>query len=265
MAGCRQEKTMRRHGDPGPSSGSAAGPTVKPLILLVEEEPDLTSALAERLADEGFRAVRANIAQDAAASAERLAPHLLLIDLKRSPATGIDLCRSLREGRGTRDLGIILLSPPDGETDGEGTRVEALQAGADLYVTKPFSSLELVARIRAMVRRVLPDETDTSALQFADVHMDLVAHRVRRNGRFVHLGPTEYRLLRHFLEQPGRVISRAQLLRAVWGAGVHVEPRTVDVHVRRLRMALNGTQDPDIIQTIRSVGYSLALPKGQRG
>ena len=134
----------------------------------------------------------------------------------------------------------------------------ALDAGADDYVSKPFSPTELVARIRAVLRRIRPALAD-EALSYADIVMDLVAHRVIRAGKPVHLGPTEFRLLRHFMEHPGRVFSREQLLDSVWGKDVYVEARTVDVHIGRLRKALNGKADADPIRTVRSAGYSLDL------
>ena len=141
----------------------------------------------------------------------------------------------------------------DGE---EGDRVRGLDAGADDYVSKPFSPTELVARIRAVLRRIRPALAE-EALNYADIVMDLVAHRVTRGGKPVHLGPTEFRLLRHFMEHPGRVFSREQLLDAVWGKDVYVEARTVDVHIRRLRIALNGDERADVIRTVRAAGYAL--------
>ena len=143
----------------------------------------------------------------------------------------------------------------------EGDRIRGLNSGADDYITKPFSPSELIARIRAVLRRTRPaSETDT--LSFEDLEMDLVAHKVRRNDRDIHLGPTEFRLLRHFLEHPGRVFSREQLLDRVWGPDVYVEPRTVDVHIRRLRKAINEEPELDLIRTVRSAGYALDKPVG---
>jgi two-component system phosphate regulon response regulator PhoB len=138
----------------------------------------------------------------------------------------------------------------------EGDKLRGLDSGADDYVTKPFSPSELIARVRAVIRRARP-ATENETLQYEDLIMDLAAHRVRRNGRDVHLGPTEFRLLRHLLEHQGRVFSREQLLDQVWGQDVYVEPRTVDVHIRRLRKALNIDEEPDLIRTVRSAGYAL--------
>ena len=138
----------------------------------------------------------------------------------------------------------------------EGDRIRGLDSGADDYVVKPFSPSELVARLRAVIRRAQPNAADSS-LDYADVKMDLTAHRVSRDGEPVHLGPTEFRLLRHFLHNPGRVFSREQLLDRVWGDDSEVEMRTVDVHIRRLRQALNAGGRPDLLRTVRSVGYAL--------
>jgi len=138
----------------------------------------------------------------------------------------------------------------------EGDKLRGLDSGADDYVTKPFSPSELIARIRAALRRSRPT-TNGESLQFDDLTMDLAAHRVRRRGRDIHLGPTEFRLLRYLLEHQGRVFSREQLLDMVWGQDVYVEPRTVDVHIRRLRKAINAPNEIDLIRTVRSAGYSL--------
>jgi two-component system phosphate regulon response regulator PhoB len=151
-----------------------------------------------------------------------------------------------------RSLPIIMLTAR-GE---EGDKLRGLESGADDYVTKPFSPTELIARLRALLRRTRPS-SNGETLMFHDLTMDLARHRVRRKGRDIHLGPTEFRLLRHLLEQQGRVFSREQLLDQVWGRDVYVEPRTVDVHVRRLRKAINGPNEADLIRTVRSAGYSL--------
>jgi two-component system phosphate regulon response regulator PhoB len=166
--------------------------------------------------------------------------------------SGVEVCRQIRRHAKTRDVPIIMLTARGEESD----KVRGLNAGADDYLTKPFSPTELVARIRAVMRRTSP-QAASEVLAFRDVKMDTASYRVRRNGRDIHLGPTEFRLLRHLMQYPGRVFSREQLLDLVWGQDVYVEPRTVDVHVRRLRKALNGEGESDIIRTVRSAGYSL--------
>ncbi|MNX50174.1 Phosphate regulon transcriptional regulatory protein PhoB [compost metagenome] len=184
---------------------------------------------------------------------ERL-PDLVLLDWMLPKLSGIEVCRRLRGRAETRNLPIIMLTARGEETD----RVRGLDTGADDYMTKPFSMTELTARIRAVLRRIRPGLAD-DRINHADIVIDRVAHRVRRAGKEVHLGPTEFRLLDHLMKHPGRVFSREQLLDAVWGSDVYVEARTVDVHVGRLRKALNveGTVNP--IRTVRSAGYSLDL------
>ncbi len=166
--------------------------------------------------------------------------------------SGIEVCRQIRRAPSTRALPIIMLTAR-GE---EGDRIRGLDSGADDYVVKPFSPSELVARLRAVIRRTQPVPTD-NVLRYADLAMDLAAHRVSRAGKAVHVGPTEFRLLRHFLQNPGRVFSREQLLDRVWGPDVELEIRTVDVHIRRLRQALNLHGGSDLLRTVRSVGYAL--------
>jgi two-component system phosphate regulon response regulator PhoB len=177
---------------------------------------------------------------------------LVLLDWMLPLLSGLEVCRQMRRMAETRGVPIIMLTAR-GE---EGDKLRGLDSGADDYVTKPFSPSELVARIRAALRRSRPT-TNGESLQFEDLTMDLAAHRVRRRGRDIHLGPTEFRLLRYLLEHQGRVFSREQLLDMVWGQDVYVEPRTVDVHIRRLRKAINASDENDLIRTVRSAGYSL--------
>ena len=181
-------------------------------------------------------------------------PYIVLLDWMLPQLSGIEVRRQLRRRPATKTLPIILLTARGEEAD----TVRGLDSGADDYVTKPFSPAELTARVHALLRRSRPALSD-EALNAADVQMDLAAHRVHRNGREIKLGPTEYRLLRHFMEHPGRVFSREQLLDAVWGRDVYVELRTVDVHIRRLRKALNEGGETDVIRTVRSAGYALEL------
>ena len=225
---------------------------LKPLVLVVEDEADIVTLLKYNLEKEGFRVVTAGDGEEALLLAGEQTPNIVLLDWMLPLMSGLEVCRQLRRSPKTRDIPIIMLTAR-GE---EGDRVRGLNSGADDYLTKPFSPTELVARMRAVLRRAAPALND-ELLRFADVEMDLASHRVRRQGRDVHLGPTEFRLLRHFLQHPGRVFSREQLLDMVWGHDVYVEPRTVDVHIRRLRKALNEETEVDIIRTVRSAGYAL--------
>ena len=179
-------------------------------------------------------------------------PDLVILDWMLPLMSGIEVCRQLRRLPETRRLPIVMLTAR-GE---EGDKLRGLDAGADDYVTKPFSPSELIARLRAVLRRAKPEREDET-LKYQDLIMDLASHRVKRNGREVHLGPTEFRLLRHLLENQGRVFSREQLLDMVWGRDVYVEPRTVDVHIRRLRKAINNQNENDLIRTVRAAGYAL--------
>jgi two-component system, OmpR family, phosphate regulon response regulator PhoB len=179
-------------------------------------------------------------------------PDLVVLDWMLPQLSGIEVCRRLRGRQETRNVPIIMLTARGEESD----RIRGLDTGADDYLTKPFSMTELLARLRAVLRRIRPSLAE-DVVAVGDIEMDRAAHRVRRGGVEVHLGPTEYRLLDHLIQHPGRVFSREQLLDAVWGSDVYVEARTVDVHVGRLRKALNieGASDP--IRTVRSAGYSL--------
>jgi len=227
-------------------------PAVKPLVLVVEDETDLVTLLKYNLEKEGFRVVSAGDGEEALLVAREETPNLVLLDWMLPLLSGIEVCRQLRRDAKTREIPIIMLTAKGEEAD----RVRGLNAGADDYIAKPFSPNEMVARIRAVLRRASPGLGEET-LRFDDLVMDLAGHRVRRAGRDIHLGPTEFRLLRHFLQHPGRVFSREQLLNMVWGHDVYVEPRTVDVHIRRLRKALNDETDSDLIRTVRSAGYAL--------
>jgi two-component system phosphate regulon response regulator PhoB len=171
--------------------------------------------------------------------------------------SGIEVCRQLRRKSETRNLPIIILTARGEQAD----RVRGLNTGADDYISKPFAPDELIARIHAVLRRSRPS-IGAEQLAYADVAIDLVGHRVTRNGRRVDLGPTEFRLLRFLLEHPGRVFSRAQLIDSVWGHGIYVDERTVDVHIRRLRKALNEPGEADLIRTVRAAGYALETQSG---
>lgn len=236
-------------------AGQRMNAGTKPLVLLVEDEVDLVTLLRYNLEKEGFRTLTAGDGEEALLIAEEQPLNLILLDWMLPLMSGIEVCRQLRRNPRTRDIPIIMLTARGEEAD----KVRGLNAGADDYIAKPFSPIELVARMRAVLRRASPGMTEET-LSFGDVVMDLAAHRVRRNGRDIHLGPTEFRLLRHFMQHPGRVFSREQLLDLVWGHDVYVELRTVDVHIRRLRKALNEEDGADdIIRTVRSAGYALDM------
>jgi len=228
---------------------------VPPYILVIEDEDALSTLLQYNLEKEGYRVVVAPDGEEGLLWVEEQSPDLVVLDWMLPKVSGIEVCRRLRSRHETRNLPIILLTARGEESD----RVRGLDTGADDYLTKPFSMTELVARIRAVLRRIRPGLAE-DRISHGDIVIDRVAHRVRRAGKEVHLGPTEFRLLDYLMQHPGRVFSREQLLDAVWGADVYVEARTVDVHVGRLRKALMaepGAADP--IRTVRSAGYSLDL------
>jgi two-component system phosphate regulon response regulator PhoB len=184
--------------------------------------------------------------------AQESPPDIVLLDWMVEGLSGIEVCRRLRRMPETANVPIIMLTARGEEED----RVRGLETGADDYVTKPFSPRELVARVGAVLRRVRPALAG-EALIYADIEMDTVGHKVKRSGKMVPLGPTEFRLLKHFLEHPAHVFSRERLLDSVWGHDSDIEPRTVDVHIRRLRKAINDGGHADIIRTVRSAGYAL--------
>ncbi len=227
---------------------------MKPYILVVEDEAPLIALLRYNLEQAGFEVGTAEDGDEALISVRERRPDLLLLDWMLPAVSGIEVCRRLRRHRETRKLPVIMLTA----RSEEGDRIRGLDSGADDYVVKPFSPRELIARVRAVLRRTRP-ALAAEQLTFADIEMDLAAWRVTRGGRPTHLGPTEFRLLRHFMEHPGRVFSREQLLDSVWGHDVYVEPRTVDVHIRRLRKALDVGRSPDVIRTVRSAGYAMEL------
>ncbi len=225
---------------------------MKAVILVVEDETALCALLRYNLEKEGFEVLEAHDGEEALLIAEERDLDLVLLDWMLPHVSGIEVCRQLRRKRATRNTPIIMLTARGEEAD----RVRGLETGADDYVPKPFSMAELVARVHAVLRRVRP-ALAAERLAYADIVMDLAAHRVSRGGREIRLGPTEFRLLRFLLEHPGRVFSREQLIGGVWGHGVYVEPRTVDVHIRRLRQSLNGADMIDPIRTVRAAGYAL--------
>jgi two-component system phosphate regulon response regulator PhoB len=224
----------------------------KPRLLLVEDDRALADLLMWHFSREGYDTVRTADGEEALLLAEERTPDLVILDWMIEGVTGIEVCRRLRRKASTAHVPIIMLTARGEESD----RIRGLETGADDYVTKPFSPRELLARVGAVLRRVRPALAGEQ-LAYADIELDVEAHRVRRAGRSVQLGPTEFRLLRHFMENPGRVFSRERLLDAVWSHDTEIDVRTVDVHVRRLRKALNEDGLPDVIRTVRSAGYSL--------
>ena len=227
---------------------------MQPYILVMEDEDALATLLQYNLEKEGYDVVVAADGEEGLVQIDERQPDLVLLDWMLPKVSGIEVCRRLRGRPETRNLPVIMLTARGEESD----RVRGLDTGADDYLTKPFSMTELIARIRAVLRRIRPGLAD-DRVGHGDIIIDRVAHRVKRAGKEIHLGPTEFRLLDHFMRHPGRVFSREQLLDAVWGSDVYVEARTVDVHVGRLRKALNVEDSANPIRTVRSAGYSLDL------
>jgi two-component system phosphate regulon response regulator PhoB len=224
----------------------------KAKILLVEDDRALVELLTFHLEREEFEVQSTPDGEEALMIARESTPDVVILDWMIEGVSGIEVCRRLRRIAETANVPIIMLTARGEEAD----RIRGLETGADDYVTKPFSPRELVARVGAVLRRVRPALAGAQ-LSYADVEMDLVSHKVRRAGASVPLGPTEFRLLRHFLEHPGRVFSRERLLDSVWGHDSEIELRTVDVHIRRLRKAINAGGHADIIRTVRTAGYAL--------
>ena len=225
---------------------------LRPAILVVEDEEALATLLQYNLDKEGFQVSLCADGEEALILIDEKQPDLIILDWMLPSVSGIEVCRRLRQRTDTRNLPIIMLTARGEETD----RIRGLDTGADDYVVKPFSMIELCARVRAVLRRIRPGLAE-DRVRHGDLTIDRVAHRVKRGAQDVHLGPTEFRLLDYFMQHPGRVFSREQLLDAVWGSDVYVETRTVDVHIGRLRRALNTQSDHDPIRTVRSAGYAL--------
>lgn len=223
-----------------------------PKILIVEDEPALAELLSYTFESAGFSVEQTADGEEALLIAQEFTPDIIILDWMIEQLPGIEVCRRLRKGKETAAIPVIMLTARGEEED----RIRGLETGADDYVTKPFSPRELRARVEAVLRRTRPAVTG-STLVVGDLELDPVAVRVRRDGTQIALGPTEFRLLRHFMERPGRAQSRSQLLDAVWGHDSDIELRTVDVHIRRLRSAIEVTGTEDPIRTIRSVGYAL--------
>ena len=225
--------------------------SAKPSVLIVEDESALCTLLRYNLEREGYRVFEARNGDEALIVAAETSPDLIVLDWMLPELSGIEVCRRLRARGESRNVPIIMLTARGEETD----RIRGLDTGADDYIVKPFSMSEFLARSRAVMRRVRPGLVE-DVIALGEIVMDRTSHRVRRSRREVHLGPTEYRILERLMQNPGRVFSREQLLDTVWGTDVYVEARTVDVHIGRLRKALNHQEERDPIRTVRSAGYS---------
>jgi two-component system, OmpR family, phosphate regulon response regulator PhoB len=222
-----------------------------PKVFIVEDEEPVSLLLRYNLEAEGYDVEQAFRGDEAEVRLREMTPDLVLLDWMLPGLSGIELCRRLRNRPETERLPIIMLTARGEESE----RIRGLGMGADDYVVKPFSVPELIARIKAILRRTKP-ETISTVLASGDIELDRETHRVRRNGREVHLGPTEFRLLEFLMQSPGRVFSREQLLDGVWGHDVYVDERTVDVHVGRLRKSINRGTAKDPIRTVRGAGYA---------
>ena len=225
---------------------------VKPSVLVVEDEPAQREVLAYNLEAEGFRVATAGNGEEALMLVAEEAPDLIVLDWMLPNVSGIEVCRRLKSRSETKAVPIIMLSARSEEVD----RVRGLETGADDYVVKPYSVVELMARVRNQLRRTRP-ATQGETLEYQDITLDSETHRVHRGGKLLKLGPTEFRLLATFMEKPGRVWSREQLLDRVWGRDIYVDTRTIDVHVGRLRKALMAHGGENPVRTVRGTGYSL--------
>jgi two-component system phosphate regulon response regulator PhoB len=229
---------------------------LRPTILVVEDEDALATLLQYNLEKEGYQVLVAGDGEEALVQVDEKLPDLIVLDWMLPKISGIEVCRRLRQRPESRNVPIIMLTARGEESD----RIRGLDTGADDYVVKPVSMTELAARVRAVLRRLRPGLAEDE-VRCGDIVIDRVGHRVKRAGREVHLGPTEFRLLDYLMRHPGRVLSREQLLDAVWGSDVYVEARTVDVHIGRLRKALNLPQTEDPIRTVRAAGYALDMAR----
>ncbi|MDB6453309.1 phosphate regulon transcriptional regulator PhoB [Falsirhodobacter sp. 20TX0035] len=224
----------------------------EPVVLLVEDEPAQREVLAYNLEAEGFRVVQAGNGEEALILVDEVSPDVIVLDWMMPNLSGIEVCRQLKTRAETRSLPVIMLSARSEEVD----RVRGLETGADDYVVKPYSVVELMARVRTQLRRARP-ATVGIVLEWDDIRLDSETHRVYRSDKVLKLGPTEFRLLTTFMEKPGRVFSREQLLDRVWGRDIYVDTRTVDVHIGRLRKALCAHGGDDPLRTVRGAGYAL--------
>jgi len=229
---------------------------MKHTVLIVEDEPPQAEMLSYNLESAGFKAIVAGNGEEGLLLARENLPDAIVLDWMLPGLSGIEVCRQLRNDPATSKIPILMLTARGEEED----RVRGIETGADDYVVKPYSPREVVARIKGLLRRANPS-LSAESLEYADIVMDLAQHKVSRGGSGVHLGPIEYKLLKTLMEKPGRVFSRDRLLDLVWGREVYVEDRTVDVHIRRLRKALNAGDKQDLIRTVRGEGYAIDADK----
>jgi len=225
---------------------------MQPSVLVVEDDRALCDLLTWNLSAEGYEVRSTGDGEEALLMVREQQPDAIVLDWMIEQVPGIEVCRRLRKERSFSRIPILMLTARGEEED----RIRGLKTGADDYVTKPFSTRELMARIEALLRRSQPALAGDT-LEFADIELDPASHRVRRKGEPLHLGPTEFRLLRYFMERPNRVVSRQQILDGVWGMDSEIDERTVDVHIRRLRKAINRPGEKDPIRTVRSAGYAM--------
>ena len=236
-----------------PAPGAAPGGSLRsPLVLVVDDEPAQRAMLSYNIEAQGYRTVTAADGEEALLIADEQRPDIILLDWMLPRLSGIEVCRQLKARAATREIPVIMVSARTEEED----RIRGLDTGADDYVTKPYSISELIARLKANLRRVRPAAAGM-VLEVGDLRLDAEAHKVFRAGQALRLGPTEFRLLSTFMEKPGRVWSREQLLDRVWGRDIYVDSRTVDVHIGRLRKALMARGGDDPIRTVRGAGYAL--------
>jgi len=224
---------------------------MKHKILIVEDEKDIRNLVIYALEAKGYETISTDDGEKALKMLKENKPDLVILDWMLPSVSGLEICRNIRRDKIIKNIPIIMLTAKITEND----KILGLDSGADDYITKPFSTAELGSRVKALLRRI--EKNNSKKLKYADIEMDLDAHNIIRNGRKIKLGPKEFKLLKNFLEQPHRVFSRDQLLDKIWGENIYVEPRTVDVHIRRLRKAINANNEINIIRTVRDAGYSL--------
>lgn len=226
--------------------------TEKTVVLIAEDEVSQAEVLKYNLESAGFEVRLSTNGADALSQIDESRPDFLVLDWMLPEVSGIEICRRLRRVDENKDLPIIMVTARGEEED----RIRALEVGADDYMVKPYSPGELVARINAVLRRTSPSLVGEK-LEFSDLVLDLVSRKVKRNGESLHLGPKEFKILQALMERPGRVLSRRQIIDLAWGQNIYIEDRTIDVHIRRLRSALGGDNQPNLIRTVRGFGYSL--------